>query len=234
MNSEALSYHPAAAAESGARAAFIRRTYTHLAMAILAFIGIEYIIFSSGMHKPLIGFMLGGQYSWLIVLGLFIGASYIADKWARSETSQGMQYLGLGLYVMLQALIFVPLLFMAEVVAGVEIIMHAGMLTGALFLGLTLVVFTTRKDFSFLSGIISIGGMVALGAIVISIFMGNTLGVLFSVLMVGLAAAAVLYTTSNILKEYRTDQHVAASLALFAAIALMFYYILRILIATRD
>jgi FtsH-binding integral membrane protein len=56
-----------------------------------------------------------------------------------------------------------------------------------------------------------IGSFVALGLIVASIIFGFTLGVIFSVVMVGLAAAAILYYTSNILRYYRTDQYVAAS-----------------------
>ncbi|MCP4136586.1 MAG: permease, partial [bacterium] len=42
---------------------------------------------------------------------------------------------------------------------------------------------------------------------------------------------AILYTTSNIVHEYNTTQYVAASLSLFAAVALLFWYILRIVMA---
>ena len=49
--------------------------------------------------------------------------------------------------------------------------------------------------------------------------------------MVLLASCAVLYATSNILHHYHTKQHVAASLALFSAVALLFWYILQILLS---
>ena len=42
------------------------------------------------------------------------------------------------------------------------------------------------------------------------------------------AGVAVLYDTSNIMHHYPQDKHVAASMALFASIAMMFYYILRL------
>jgi FtsH-binding integral membrane protein len=51
--------------------------------------------------------------------------------------------------------------------------------------------------------------------------------------MVLFAGAAILYSTSNVFLHYRTDQYVAASLSLFASIALLFWYILRILLSFR-
>ena len=51
--------------------------------------------------------------------------------------------------------------------------------------------------------------------------------------MIGFAGAAVLYDTSNILRHYPVDRHVAAALDLFGSIALMFWYVLRLFLA-RD
>jgi FtsH-binding integral membrane protein len=36
------------------------------------------------------------------------------------------------------------------------------------------------------------------------------------------------------LRYYRTDQYVSASVTLFASVALLFYYVLQILISTRE
>ena len=55
------------------------------------------------------------------------------------------------------------------------------------------------------------------------------LGVWFSGAMIGFASMYILYETSNVLHRYRTDQYVAAALALFAAVALLFWYILRLM-----
>ncbi|MEL7005492.1 MAG: Bax inhibitor-1 family protein, partial [Bacteroidota bacterium] len=60
------------------------------------------------------------------------------------------------------------------------------------------------------------------------------LGLFFSVAMVALAAGSILYQTSNIIRHYDTKQHVAAALTLFASLMLLFWYVLRILIALRD
>jgi uncharacterized protein len=127
----------------------------------------------------------------------------------------------------MQAIIFVPLLYIANAYAP-GAISSAGMITIAAFAGLTGIAFWTRKDFSFLGALIKWGGILALVAIVASLIFGFQLGVFFSVAMIGLAGAAILYDTSNILREYPEDRYVGAALQLFASVALMFWYVLRI------
>lgn len=215
------------------RAKFIRKTYLHLAAAILAFAGIEMFLFTSGAAQTIAATMLGGRMSWFIVLAAFMGVSFLASWWANSQTSKGMQYLGLGLYVVAEAIIFVPMLYIAANFGGGDVIPKAGIVTLGLFLGITAVVFLTRTDFSFLGPIIAIGGFVALGFIVASLIFGFSLGSIFAFVMVAFAGTAILYETSNVLHRYNTNQHVAASLTLFAAIALLFWYILSIF-SSRD
>jgi FtsH-binding integral membrane protein len=82
-----------------------------------------------------------------------------------------------------------------------------------------------------MGSILSIGGFVAIGFIVCSMIFGFSLGLVFALVMVLFAAGSVLYTTSNILHQYRTDQHVAAALSLFASVALLFFYILQVLMS---
>ena len=97
-----------------------------------------------------------------------------------------------------------------------------------LLAGLTAIAFLSRKDFTFLGGLLRWGMILALVAIVGGVIFGFNLGMWFSVAMVGLAGGAILYDTSNIMHHYPQDKHVAASMALFASIAMMFYYILRL------
>ncbi len=233
-NTEQLTY-VAEQAPAEERAAFIRRTYQHLGMAILAFLGLEFVFFQTSLPESLTRTMVGGRYSWLIVLGAFMLVSWIAERWAQSSVSREMQYLGLTLYVVAEAVIFVPLLYFASRIAS-DIIPMAGLITSLLFVGLTVTAFTTKKDFSFMGSILKIGGFVALGVIVASIVFGFTLGLLFSGIMVLFAGGAILYSTSNVLHHYNTDQHVAAALSLFASVALLFWYVLRILmsLSSRD
>jgi FtsH-binding integral membrane protein len=224
-----------AAAEPQERAVFIRRTYSHLALAILVFIGLEALLLSWSGAQQLAVQMTSG-YMWLVVIGAFMGVSVLADKWARSDVSPSIQYAGLFLFIAAEAIIFLPILFIAVSFSSPDLIVNAGIITGLLFAGLTATVFITRKDFSFLKGALAIGFFVAMGIIVASILVGFSLGLLFSSVMVLFAAGSILYTTSNILHTYRTDQHVAASLALFAGVALLFWYVLQVLmsLAGRD
>jgi len=217
------------------RAAFLRRTYAHLAGAIAVFAGLLYIFINTpAIRDPLLNMMVGGQ--WLIVLGLFIGVSWLAEWWATRSTSLTTQYAGLMLYTVAEAIIFVPLIAYVVLLLGQpEIIAQAGFLTLVVFGGLTAFVMFTGADFSFLRGFLFLASMLALGAIVIAVLFGGiTLGFWFSVAMVGLSAGYILYDTSNVLHHYRTDQHVAAALALFASVALMFWYMIRVVIALQG
>ena len=235
MNKNAYGNPYVAAADAGAteRSQFIRRTYMHLAAAILAFVALEAVFLNSPIAPTMMKLMVGSQFSWLIVLGLFMGVSWLADNWARSGASMALQYAGLALYVVSQAIIFIPLLYVAAFYSSPEVIPMAAMITVGLFLGLTGVVVTTRIDFSFLRGVLVIGSFLALAFIVASILFGFNLGTFFAGVMVVFAAAAILYSTSAIFRDYRTDQYVAASLSLFASVALLFWYILRILLSFR-
>ena len=220
----------AANSPAAERAAFIRKTYAHLAGALLAFTGLEYYLVNAPFAQKLAMTMTSG-FSWLIVLAAFMGVGYVADRLAHSQSSEGMQYLGLGLFVVAEAIIFLPLLFVATFYSDPGLIPTAGLMTLLLVGGLTATVFITKKDFSFLGGILSIGFFVALGFIVCSMIFGFSLGLVFSSVMVLFAAGSVLYTTSNIMHHYHPKQHVAASLALFAAVALLFWYVLQVLMA---
>lgn len=59
-------------------------------------------------------------------------------------------------------------------------------------LGVTYIALTTRRDFSFLGSILSLGGSVALGIIIASILFGLSLGMFFAGLMVAYAGGAML------------------------------------------
>ena len=222
------------------RAAFITKTYLHLTGAVLAFIALLTLFASLPVTPAIIGSILGvGQWSWLLVLGAFMAVSYIADNWARNPTSIGMQYAGLSLYVIAFAMLCtVPVTFamMIPDINGVGLVVQAGVLTVVAFAALTLVVFVTRMNFSFLGPILAVAGFVALGTIAAAILFGFNLGLLFIGAMLIFATGAILYQTSNVLHEFYIGQHVAASLALFASIGILFWYILQfvMMMAGRD
>jgi uncharacterized protein len=223
-------FTPVASLGTGTRAAFISRTYAHVAIAILGFAAIETYYFNSGLAETMTRAMLG--FNWLLVLGAFMLVGWLASHVAHRVESKPLQYLALAGFVFAESIIFVPLLYIAaasqpgviESAAGVTLLGTAG---------LTAVAFITRKDFSFLRGILVWGGILALIAIAASVLFGFQMGTWFSVAMIGFAGAAVLYDTSNVMHHYPEDRYVAAALELFASIALMFWYVLRLFLA-RD
>ncbi|PSQ97563.1 MAG: permease [Bacteroidetes bacterium SW_9_63_38] len=226
-NAAALHETPVIALDVSARATFIGRTYLHVMAAILGFAGLEVALFSSGWAQPIAESMLGT--SWLLVLGGFMVVGWLARGVAHRADSLGLQYLALAGFVAAQALIFVPLLYVAQYKAGGGVIESAAYVTLMGFAGLTAIAFYTRKDFSFLQPFLMWGGVVALVLIAAGTLFGFQLGTFFSVAMVAFAGAAILYDTSNILHHYSEDRYVAAALELFASVALMFWYILSLM-----
>ncbi len=211
------------------RSNFIWKCYAHVVAGILAFAAIEAYLFSSGIAASIAAPMFD---KWLLVLGAFILVSWGASHVAHRVQSKQAQYAAFAVLVFVEAIIFAPLLYVASAMkpgiidsaAGVTLLGSAGLIATAMI---------TRKDFSFLRGLLVWGGILAMVGIVASLLFGFALGTWFSVAMIGFAGAAVLYDTSNIMHHYPADKYVAASMALFASIALMFWYILR-LFMSRD
>ena len=191
-----------AQARPSQRAEFIRQTYMHLAGAVLAFILLETILIQSPIGPAFAEFVLTSRFAWLGILGGFSLLGWLARSLVTNARTRNQQYIGLGLYVVLEAIIFIPPIFLAVAFAGPEVLPTAAILTGLMFAGLSAVALITRKDFSFLGGILTIGGFVALGLIICSVIFGFSLGLFFSVAMVAFASGAILYTTSNIIHYY--------------------------------
>jgi len=229
MQDQASYLAPVADASVEQRSEFIWKCYAHVVGAILAFAAIEVYLFQSGLAERIAVPMLK---SWWLVLGAFIIGGWGASHAAHRVQSIGAQYAALAFFVFLEAMIFAPLLFIAyslepgiiDSAAGVTLLGCAGLIAVAML---------TRKDFSFLRGLLVWGGMLALIGIFGSFIFGYQMGTWFSLAMIGLAGASVLYDTSNILYHSPRDRYVAASLELFASIALMFWYVLRLFLS-RD
>ncbi|MDG1516696.1 MAG: Bax inhibitor-1 family protein [Flavobacteriales bacterium] len=217
------------------RVTFIKRTYAHVALAILAFVGFEALLLNSE-----IGIELGISMAnnWIIVILLFMGGTWIANKWAQEPGNIQKQYIGLFLYAFLEALIFLPLFMIvlySEQFQGeaTQIIGQAGVVSAGLFTALSGIAIFSGKDFSFLRSILMVGFGVAFAMIIAGSLFGFDLGLWFSAAMVLLAGGSILFQTSRLVHDYHSTQHVAAALGLFASFMLLFYYVLQIFMS-RD
>jgi FtsH-binding integral membrane protein len=215
------------------RVAFYKKTYTHVAYALLIFIALETLLIYTVPPEWILT-MLGGRFTWLFIIGLFWLGSTFSNNMA-FHPDRTKQYTGLGLYILLEAIIFLPMIYIAMIYAeGANLIAQAGLITLFMFGGLTATVFLTNKDFSFLRTVITIGGFVALGIIVAGAIFGFDLGLWFSAGMIVLASAGILYQTHQIKNEFSTDMYVGAALQIFSSILLLFWYVLRLLMRGKD
>ncbi|HJX28783.1 MAG TPA: Bax inhibitor-1 family protein [Thermoanaerobaculia bacterium] len=212
------------------RAQFITRTYVHLLGAIVGFTLLEVYLFQSGLAASIAETLMGT--SWLLVLGGFMIVGWLSSRVAATVDSLPAQYAALAAYVVAEAIIFVPLLYVAQSVAP-GVIQSAAAVTLIGFAGLTAVVMITKRDFSFMRSFLLWGGVVALVLVVAGSLFGFQLGTYFSVAMIAFAGVAILYDTSNVLHHYPENRAVAAALQLFASVALMFWYVLRLFLS-RD
>ncbi len=223
-------FQPLIEVSQDTRAAFYRKTYAHVALATLLFVVIETVLLRI---DPLVDLMLSltQGWTWLLVLGAFMVATNYAEKLAHTTHDKTKQYLALFLFVLAEAVIFVPLLYIAIYYIDGDyfsIVNQAAIMTLALFTGLSAVVLITKKDFSFLRTFLTIGFFIAVAAIIAGMLFGFNLGLVFSAGMIVLASATILYQTSQLVHQYTTDQYVGASLGLFASLMLLFWYILSI------
>ncbi|WP_178990783.1 MULTISPECIES: Bax inhibitor-1/YccA family protein [Winogradskyella] len=216
------------------RVAFYKKTYAHVAGGVLAFILFEYLLLQS---DTIVDFMLSMTegYKWLLMLGGFMLATNYAEGMALRTSDKNMQYLAYGIYIFFEALIFVPMIYIAAfyMESGPEILNQAAIVTLALFTGLSAAVLMTKTDFSFLKTGLTIGFFIAIGLIIAGTIFGFNLGLWFSVAMCLLAGGSILYQTSNLVKKYGVEDYIPAALGLFASLMLLFWYILRIFMS-RD
>jgi FtsH-binding integral membrane protein len=211
-----------------ARVGFIRRTYAHLAGAIGLFVAVSWALYVSGFSEAFVRWLGTGRFTWLLIIGAFAVLGWVGTSMAHKRSSGALQYAGLGLYALGEAVVFAPILFIAARMYPGVLAPAAG-LTLLTFGGLSAFVLLTKRDFSFMGTFLKITGLVVFGVIICAMIFNLTLGIWFSAAMILFSAGTALYSTSKVLHTYRVDQHVPAALELFASIAMMFFYILRLL-----
>jgi uncharacterized protein len=232
------------------RVTFLRKTYAHLGIALIAF-----AVLTAGMFRMMpetsfrfSAWALGGGLRWLLVIVLFMVVGKVAERLAMSESSRGLQYLGLGVGVACWSALLQPILWILVFRFGnpdsltigeggtltgqaAAILMQSIVVTLSIFVGLTLTVFLTKKDFSFMRGALAIGSFAALGVIVASMAFGFSLGAVFCGAMILLMAGYILFQTSLVMSHFPPSGYVAAALMLFSTVAMLFWYVLQLLMS---
>ncbi len=236
MSAAPVGYRPVATLDDVARSEFITRVYQHLLVAIGAFIAFEALLINLGVAEAMWDFIAGNSYVWLLVLGGFMVVNWMATTAAHDVLQPSRQYAGLFGMAAAQALIFAPFLhyFFEIQPDGTSTVAAAAIITVAGFAGLSAVAFVTRRDLSFLRPLLLWGGVCALVLIGAAVLFGLDLGIWFSVAMIALAGASILYQTQTILRRYPSEAYVGAAVQLFASVMLLFWYVLRLLGQLRN
>lgn len=231
MQSSTPSLAPVAALGVDRRQAFMIKVYQHVALALAAFLVAEAAMFVSGLAEKLfeVFFVNGSGGTWLLLLGGVMVVNWFAAQATADLTSPGRQYAGLFAVAGGQAVIFAPFLFYVFDYQGSAPVLNAAIITAVGFAALSAIGLTTAKDLSFLRPIVMWGFALALVAIVAAVVFGANLGTWFSLAMIGLAGASILYQTQAALRRYPEEAYVAAAVGLFASVMTMFWYVLRLL-----
>ena len=246
---ESMESNPFIVADAPAadRAAFFRRTYGLVAIGFAAFAALLALFFVGFDQKTGVAFALFaglgsmmkslGGWSILLVMLAFWGATTVAQSLAFNRASRGSQYAGLGLYVILEALIFIPLIgyvILSTKGDASSVLVPAGIVTGGMIAGLTALVFMTNLDFSFLKVAIILGSFATLAIVLVAAIAGLSLGAWFSIAMIVLMATVILYQTNEIKNTMETDQHVAAAFVLFSSFVTLLFYVIRLFAGRRE
>ena len=112
---------------------------------------------------------------------------------------------------------------------GGEIVMQAMAATAVIFVGLSAYALTTRKDFSFMGGFLTVGILLAFIAGLAALFFEiPALSLAVSAAFVLLMSGLILYETSNIIHGGETN-YVLATVTLFVSIFNLFTSLLQLL-----
>lgn len=206
------------------RMEFIRKTYTLFLAGILCALVAGTICLNSAPVFSLAATILRTPILAIALLfGLTLGAQAVSHI-------EGINYAALFGFTAFIGFLFAPILRMYEISAP-GIVMQAAVLTVITFSALTAYVFVTKKDFSFMGGMLFVGMILLVLGGLANVFFFRNAGVSYYMAWVTLFlfSGYVLYDTSQIIHKYDSRGYVSAALSLFLDFFNMFMAILRIL-----
>ena len=213
------------------RLSFLRRTYGWMTAALgVTAIGAA-ITIQSGLVRNLMNIGLIGN---LLLVAAWMGIGYIAQKVRHKPVVNAIAYAA---YALFTGFVISGLVVVAMIVAemngaptGTYIYQALG-LTVLSFAGLTAYAYFTKRDFSFMGGMLTVALVTLIGLSIMSFFIESTfLHLAISALGILVFSGYILFDTQKILKTYPANEHVAASLTLFLDFVLLFMHILRLIV----
>ena len=216
-----LQAQTAAQATIEERAGFIRKVYALFFIGTLFAVGGVLLGF---MFPPLLVFALQHPFvMFFAMLGGVMGAQAVRHV-------PGVNLVALFGFTTLTGLVISPLMALVAQTNPASLV-QAGVLTVGIFGALTVYAFVSKKDFSFLRGMVVTGLVVVILAGLLNIFLIGSSAFAFAVAAATLLlfAGFVLYDTSNIIRRYPVNEYVQGALALYLDAFNIFLALIRIL-----
>jgi FtsH-binding integral membrane protein len=229
---------PVAETSVNERIAFLKRVYGWMTAALLMTVVGAAISIQSGITEAM---MNSGFLMTILLFVAWIALAHVLQKVRHVPMVNVMAFAAYALFtgLVVSSLILIAMLY-GEALAGdsMTYIYQALGLTVAVFGGLTIYTFFTKRDFSFLRGMLITGliGILVLGLMNAFIFQSSGMAMAVSFFGVLLFSGFILYDTQKIMKQYPVDEHVAGAMTLFLNFVLLFMYMLRLvmLLSGRD
>ncbi len=215
----------AAQADVGERMSFVRKVYALFFAATLFAVGGVGLGLS---YRPLLVFAFEHPFiMFFVMIGGVMGAQAVRHV-------RGLNLLALFAFTALTGVVISPLIAVYTQLNPASIL-QAGLMTVGIFGGLTAYVFISKRDFSFMRGMVTVGLIVVVLASLLNIFIVGSSAFSFaiSVAVLLLFSGFVLYDTSNIIRRYPTNEYVAGALSLYLDAFNIFLALLNILNAGR-
>ena len=205
------------------RMAFLRKVYGLLSISVLMAAAASWFTLNNE------AFLATVYRSQMMFFILQIGAIFLV-MWARKKETLGL--MALFLFTMLTGVTTAPILR----IYGGEVVTQAALLTGLIFGGLSVYTIRSKKDFSFMGGMLTTGLLILVvgGLLNAFIFKSSAGAFLFSAAGVFLFSGFIIYDTFNILRRYPTDEYISATLSLYLDILNLFMMLLHLLGGSRD
>jgi modulator of FtsH protease len=207
------------------RVGFVRKVYGLFFTGIL-FSGVGVAI--GFAYPPLMWAVIQNRWiSFFVLIGAIIGAQAV-------RLVPGVNLAALFGFTTLMGIFLSPVLAIIGA-KNPNSILQAGVLTVGIFGGLTAYAFLSKRDFSFLNGMLTVGLIVVVLSGILNIFFASSafsFGIAVTTLL--LFSGYVLYDTQQIIRRYPTNEYVAGALDLFLDAFNIFMALLRILNGRRD
>jgi modulator of FtsH protease len=194
----------------------LRNTYALLAMTLLFSAGVAATSVSLQLPAPGLIVMLAGYF------GLLYAVHKLQNSaWALPAVFAMTGFMGYTLGPVLTHLLAMP--------GGAQTVTLALAATGASFLALSSYVLLTRRDFSFMGGVLFVGMVIALLAGIAAVFFQvPALGLAVSAMVALLSAGLILFETSRIVNGGETN-YVMATVSLYVSVFNLFTSLLSLL-----